>query len=344
MKKGNNIPIVDSKEKSFPLDKQNIADNGNNVPNSGIEYTFKSSAISKKESGKTITLKKDLEYLKDPNYTIQTAQDVGKSFKRIFDKYDLTYDELGELVGISGKTLEHYINGYPCKEGDSPHSAASSKKDKEKTVYKKSGKVDVVTLIKCAEVFSNIPDKEGNYNRITLDHLTGLTAFSSVDNELIHEQIGLDDEAIERLRQMKTADDILKSQHAKYIGENGKILTYIIFNLRLPIINLFIKSKQLLRLVNVFWRYTFPRDFLLPVYEDKKGKLQPIPYSDKYGGSVLLASDIDSMNDNIPLDLDSSFSRALSKQQMDILFNEISDDFYELQEKDPDKYIKNIFF
>lgn len=296
MSKGKNVP----KEKTFLMETNNETTNGKDIPFNGFEYTFKSREDSIKKAGRTVILNKDLDNLRNAETNKDIRVRAGNTLKKLRKDYGLSRLELGELIGVSDKTIEHYEN-------------ASSEKP------------DITTFIKCAEVFSSLPDKNGNYHRVSLDTLTGLTSFSSVDNELIHDQLGLDNEAIDTLRELNESDRDIIADNAK--GLYSKMA--LIMSPRLTPINYVLGSGKIKKLCDTFMSFIQPGIFekLKAITGDK---IIDIPYE----GTMFFTSSHN--NVMTPLNLDADYNKAISKNQLDFILNELADDYQTyLDNKDP---------
>lgn len=287
MSKGKNVP----KEKTFLMETNNETTNGKDIPFNGFEYTFKSREDSIKKAGRTVILNKDLDNLRSAETNKDIRVRAGNTLKKLRKDYGLSRLELGELIGVSDKTIEHYEN-------------ASSEKP------------DITTFIKCAEVFSSLPDKNGNYHRVSLDTLTGLTSFSSVDNELIHDQLGLDNEAIDALRELNESDRDIMADNAYWFSSKMALF----MSPRLTPINYVLGSGKIKKLCDTFMSYIQPGIFekLRAIVGDK---IIDIPYE----GSMLFTSSRN--NVMTPLNLDVSYNKAVTKIKLDSILNELDNEY-----------------
>lgn len=252
-------------------------------------------------SGKKITFDKDLNTLKNSNTSTDIQKNIGASLKKIRSKYGLTQNELAELVGVSGTTIKHYENGFPQKEG----------------YEKDSNRIDAIILIKCLEVFNNMPAKDGQYYHYSLDTLTGLTEYSSIDNEYIHKKLGLNDAAINSLRQY-TKKDIEQNREVwiKYKnGEKSDIKPYYV-----SIINFLLSSKIFQGFIELFFARTHDM-FQVPIFKQKdKYKVFPSYTTEQYD-YLYLGCDPTNPENNIPIRLDKIGSKVIE----DILFDSVKD-------------------
>lgn len=187
------------------------------------------------ESGKQIELKKDLNYIKDPKKDLNSdiLSKLGASLRALRKSYGLSAHDLAELVGVSYRTIENYETSG-------------------------SEKVDIVVLIKCLEVFNNMADKDGNYRHYSLDYLVGLSKQWDITNELIYEQIGLDNEAIEQLGTIHL-DDMRRDSHNIANSKKDNMVPEII---RTKVINYFLSLPILAPFCEAFIRYIDPKEIV----------------------------------------------------------------------------------
>lgn len=304
MSKGKNVP----KENPFPVESNNETTNGKDIPFNGIEYTFKSRGDSIKKAGRTVILNKDLDSLRNPDTNENIGKRVGNSLKKLRKDYGLSRAELGELVGVSDKTIEHYENATPTRNKTN------------------SGKIDVTILIKCAEVFSSLPDKNGNYHRVSLDTLTGLTPFSSVDNELIHEQLGLNDQAINTLRSFKETDKESSKELWRRYKDASNAKKTKIPEPCLDVINFLLTSPHFRKFIELF-RLRSLDMYQIPIY--KKGKnfnLFPSYTTEQYD-YLYFGWDPGNPIDNIPVKIDKEFRDEFSKKLLIKQLDKLNDDY-----------------
>jgi len=301
--------------------------NGKNVPKNDNVYQFKAREDSKNDEGRTITLrpgvtKDDIEAIKDLDYSDKISDSIYFLRKTV---YDITRYELAQLTGLSEKTIKNY-------------EQLAIDKENEKETEKKKDRYDISALLKIAQAFSSIPTKEGRYQRVTFDHICGLTPFSSLDNEDIHDQLGLDDEAIEALRDNYAFDkqnrDYVMNQYSK--GKHP-LINVVMFHLYMPVINYFLKSNKLLKLIQCFWRAAFSDENLIATYEDN-GVIKPIPKSETFGANVLLSSEYNLM-DALPFVIDKDSNKTHQLTQIRDITMKMSETFRENYEKNPEKLL-----
>ena len=95
----------------------------------------------------------------------------------------------------------------------------------------------------------------------------------------------------------------------------------VVSRLRLPFINFFLTSEFIRKFTEIFWRYAWPDDFNTPVYDDGNG-VKPVP------GNIYMASE-DNYDDNVPLDLSTTYKKAIAKNEIDILLANAADEYRE---------------
>lgn len=168
-------------------------------------------------------------------------------------------------------------------------------------------------LIAIADYFSTRTDKDGNINIISVDYLLGRTDHTSLGNEYIHDVTGLSDKAIDKLRRMNNVDRIFR--HAASTLDDGNVWNSIFLALKVPVINAFICSRKFLDFLTAFKNYTW-NDYFWNI-----GVKQDDNFCQIDGKIVLFTDDPD---DNMPLDINTSFLKAVSKNQMDMAVDDIS--------------------
>lgn len=167
-------------------------------------------------------------------------------------------------------------------------------------------------LIAIADYFSTRADKDGNINIISVDYLLGRTDHTSLGNEYIHDVTGLSDKAIDKLRRMNNFDRTLR-----YGVMQGAMDAWnsVFLALKVPVINALITSKKFVNFLDAFKRYTWSDShYNLAMKQDEK-------YFGIDGQLVLFAEDPE---DNIPVDVDTSFLKAVAKNQMDMDLDSMS--------------------
>lgn len=292
-------------EKKLPKKKKDMDVNGKNIPTipditvsySNNKCELKYNNRCWKRDNRVIEFRNDISSLSVSGLENINVQENIRHIRK--DIYGLSSDELAALIGVTGKTIRNIETG-------------------------KTDKIDHITLIKCAKLFSNIPTKKGTYQTVSVDMLLGITPFSSVTNQIISAQTGLDNESIETLKRLNTMDREFKKINLSQVEKSGHFASSIFFNLVMPVINHLLKSNQLRDIINVFWRYAYS-DLKVPVYEEK-GKMKKIPYSEQYKGDVLLASE-NNFKDALPLPMNEKFLKSAALIQAGDYFDELAQTF-----------------
>lgn len=271
---------------------------GKNVPKN-VEYQFRVREDSKKkdDEGKKVKLrpgvtKEDIEAIKELNYSAKIADSIKFLRTKV---YDLTLDELSQLTGITSRTITNYESG----------------KDR----------YDVNALLKIAQAFSSIPTKEGRYQRITFDNICGLTPFSSLDNEDIHDQLGLEDNVIEHLRAIKDSD----KDRIKHNTLNLDAPIVELKVVRMVPINFLLASDELENLCDEFMQLAQPIECEKVVYQNNDEFID-IP------GNKIFAANRSGMI--VPLSLDDEERKATTQIKIMRIISRLVDDYQEKAHRD----------
>lgn len=156
---------------------------------------------------------------------------------------------------------------------------------------------------------------------VSIDFLLGRSCCRSVDNEYIHQQLGLSDNAINQLKGFKAHDEMFKFTSAAIEKDYSFLGSY---DLRLPFINCLLTSGKLRQLINTMFLYVLPDKFHRLTLRFNDLQMSEIPKD-----SLYLASDTD-LNDSIPFEMDTAAKKALFKTKLEILLNEIAEEYKKL--------------
>jgi len=106
---------------------------------------------------------------------------------------------------------------------------------------------------------SNILEVLADYYNVSTDYLLGRSDFTSVDNEYIHQQLGLSEKAINKLKRFVGDDKVLVESNQKSNETLSSMedcsINPINLPQRIPAINAAIESKQFGNLVSNFCSY-----------------------------------------------------------------------------------------
>lgn len=258
------------------------------------------------ESGKEVTSKIDLNYLKAPETNKNIGAKLGTTLRAIRKRYGLTTYELAEMVGATYRTIENYENN-------------------------RTDKPDFIILAKIVQVFNNIPAKDGNYYHYSVDAITGLTPFSSVDNELIHNQLGLENEAIEHLKAIYQDDKQRIIENTKSLGIFDTSIPVVPKNIRSFIISYFLSSSKLESLCDSFRELT-QKDLYTKLLSKNGDEFNDVPFNEVYlSTNNNIASKIEFTPETI---------KALNKTVIENIFNELVNEFDHYQHRDLEKILK----
>ena len=153
---------------------------------------------------------------------------------------------------------------------------------------------------------------------VTLDYLLGRSCCRSVDNEYIHQQLGLSDNAINQLKGFKAHDEMFKFTSAAIEKDYSFLGSY---DLRLPFINCLITSSKLRPLINTMFLYILPDKFKRLVVKFNDLQLTEIP-ADK----LFLSTEKD-LTDNVPFEMDSFTRKTFFQQKLWNILDEVSKDY-----------------
>lgn len=153
---------------------------------------------------------------------------------------------------------------------------------------------------------------------VSIDFLLGRSCCRSVDNEYIHQQLGLSDNAINQLKGFKAHDEMFKFTNAAIEKDYSFLGSY---DLRLPFINCLITSNKLRPLINTMFLYILPDKFKRLVVKFNDLQLTEIP-ADK----LFLSTEKD-LTDNVPFEMDSFTRKTFFQQKLSNIIDEISKDY-----------------
>lgn len=160
-----------------------------------------------------------------------------------------------------------------------------------------------------------------DYFEVSLDYMLGRSDCRSVDNEYIHQQLGLSDQAINQLKAYNAHDSMFDFTN-KAIGKEYAFLSW--YDLRLPFINCLLTSGKLRQLINTMFLYVLPDKFHRLTLRFNDLQMSEIPKD-----SLYLATDTD-LNDSIPFEMDTAAKKALFKTKLEILLDEIAEEYKKL--------------
>lgn len=106
---------------------------------------------------------------------------------------------------------------------------------------------------------SNVLESLSDYYNVSIDYLLGRSDFTSIDNEYIHQQLGLSDKAINNLKSIVISDMRLKEGNERSQAMISELENCSVcpcnLPLRLPAINSIVESKQFKNLISTFCSY-----------------------------------------------------------------------------------------
>lgn len=186
--------------------------------------------ITKKKDITKETVKKNVASGKTVPKELTEAQ---KTFRHIRDDvYDLSRDKLAAAIGLYDGSV---IQNYETKPGYN---------------------ISINTLIKCAEYYSTIPNVRNEINHVSLDYLLGRTKHTSVIDEVISQETGLSDAAINRLRRLKAKDQDNAAYNVEHLLDKFAYMEHIYT----AIINFLLTSEHLEPLLGTLKDYIDPVD------------------------------------------------------------------------------------
>ena len=153
---------------------------------------------------------------------------------------------------------------------------------------------------------------------VTIDYVLGRSDCTSVDNEYIHQQLGLSDNAINQLKGFKAHDEMFRYTN-DVIGKDYSFLSW--YDMRLPFINCLITSDKLRPLITTMFQYIMPETFQRLAIKFNDLQLAEIPID-----KLVLATKKD-INDNVPFEMDSLTLKTFFQQKLSNIIDEISKDY-----------------
>ncbi len=153
---------------------------------------------------------------------------------------------------------------------------------------------------------------------VTVDYVLGRSDCTSVDNEYIHQQLGLSDNAINQLKGFKAHDEMFRYTN-DVIGKDYSFLSW--YDMRLPFINCLITSDKLRPLITTMFQYIMPETFQRLAIKFNDLQLAEIPID-----KLVLATKKD-INDNVPFEMDSLTLKTFFQQKLSNIIDEISKDY-----------------
>ncbi len=160
-------------------------------------------------------------------------------------------------------------------------------------------------------------DLSDKYN-VSIDWILGRSDCTSVDNEYIHQQLGLSDNAINQLKAFQAHDEMFKFTN-KLIGKEYAFLDS--YDLRLPFINCLLTSYKLRQFINTIFLYILPDKFQRLVVKFNDLQMAEIP-KDK----LFLSTEKD-LNDNVPFEMDTYSRKTFFKTKLELILNDISEEY-----------------
>lgn len=157
-----------------------------------------------------------------------------------------------------------------------------------------------------------------DYFGVSLDYMLGRSDCRSVDNEYIHQQLGLSDTAINQLKAFQAHDEMFKFTN-KAIGKEYAFLDS--YDLRLPFINCLLTSDKLRQFINTIFLYILPDKFQRLVVKFNDLQMAEIP-KDK----LFLSTEKD-LNDNVPFEMDTYSRKTFFKTKLELILNDISEEY-----------------
>lgn len=157
---------------------------------------------------------------------------------------------------------------------------------------------------------------------VTIDYLLGRSNCRKVDNEYIHQQLGLSDKAIDRLKRFNESDtDSFKNQ-LQAIKGNKQVLISKNF-LIMPILNFLIESKYFSKFLERFFNYSLDWYSNPAIKEDDSFRFIQ-------DNNLYFSCNAGNPADNIPLEMDNDFRKTVSKNMMILSLDKISEDYKKL--------------
>ncbi len=153
---------------------------------------------------------------------------------------------------------------------------------------------------------------------VSLDYLLGRSCCRSVDNEYIHQKIGLSDKAINQLRKLVQHDTFLKQSNKdnERRKDNFSVRPVQLVE-RIPIINFVMGSKSFINLIN---------DFVYYLDSDKYTKMLDGSFHELPTKEIIPA-DNDLIAGGVMLEIDSDTNKALAKNLLDIQLNKLVQEY-----------------
>lgn len=170
--------------------------------------------------------------------------------------------------------------------------------------------------------------------KVSIDYVLGKDKCTSVDNQYISDQLGLNDSAIKALKRYNKIDsdneDDLEAFKKQLEKDPGA--THNMFMWYMPIINFMLSNKHLKAFLERF--IVMNRDlYQVPVYKDKKGfKTFPSYLSDSED-YLYFSVDPNRPDDNVGVRIDSDFRYEINKNLISRSIDSMAADYKKILEK-----------
>lgn len=157
---------------------------------------------------------------------------------------------------------------------------------------------------------------------VSLDYLVGRSSCRSVDNEYIHQQLGLSEKAINKLKTMLINDKRLiesNSKNQKRIADKKDNIDTrpLLLPLHIDTVNFLVESKLFLNLINTLSYF---------LNSDKFSKFLDSHFK-KIDTDSLYPADENYICGSFDIPINSDTQKALAKNLLDIQLNKLSEEF-----------------
>lgn len=161
---------------------------------------------------------------------------------------------------------------------------------------------------------------------VTLDYLLGRSACRSVDNEYIHQKIGLSDKAIKQLKKYKKADDSNYQIVIDSLEKNKPAPPISMIFLHLPIINFLLSSISFKKFLERFFNYAIDW-YQVPILKDgEQFKVFP-SYENDTNDYLYFGCNPGNPADNISMEIDSDFRKTISKNLLELSLDDLAQEY-----------------
>lgn len=195
-------------------------------------------------------------------------------------------------------------------------------------------------LMIIADYYTEKTAKDGKCHHVTVDYLLGRgpNPFETDLQKQIEEYTGLSKAAYESLKSLNDKDcySVALEGLRFQTGLTNKFYNSVSASFFIPFLNFFLERYDLLKkFIYVFQRFALPDQFDVPVRKTENGY-------EVLKDDICMAADNENLDDNIPIVMDSFTSKAIFKNELDMILNQYAAELYETAPFNGTSKIKNV--